>query len=96
MQISFDQCDPLQPLARINNEERFAGVKAEEQQTFVSRALQVGAGCKRYCQGQGLAAGVFWGAVPLRWMLPEDGEDAANAETQGEGRGRRAGSFPSA
>lgn len=66
MQISFDQCDPLQPLVRINNEERFAGVKAEEQQTFVSRALQVGAGCKWYCQGQGLAAGVFGGAMPLR------------------------------
>jgi len=30
MQISFDQCDPLEPLARISNEERFAGVKPEE------------------------------------------------------------------
>lgn len=36
MQISFDQRDPPQPLPRINNEERFTGMKPEEQQIRLS------------------------------------------------------------
>lgn len=40
MQISFDQCDPLQPLVRINNEEHFAGAKPEEQKALLAERFR--------------------------------------------------------
>lgn len=87
MQISFDQRDPPQPLPRINNEERFTGMKPEEQQIWLSERSRWEPAVSR-TSGRGAGGGRCAPEVLLRIgrMQQRKGHN---------GREGKAGSFPS-